>query len=93
MPVDIPGIDISPLSKDQYDISLQVSQQVYDGGAVASAKRMANAQSDVERERVNVAMYDVYERIDQLFSAFCSLMNRYGRYVFCKTTCRLLIHR
>lgn len=67
MPVDIPGIDISPLSKDQYDISLQVSQQVYDGGAVASAKRMANAQSDVERERVNVAMYDVYERIDQLF--------------------------
>lgn len=67
LPVDIPGIDISPLSKDQYDISLQVSQQVYDGGAVASAKRMANAQSDVERERVNVAMYDVYERIDQLF--------------------------
>lgn len=67
LPVDVPGIDIEALSKDQYDFSLQISQQLYDGGSVASAKRVANAQSDVEREKVNVAIYDVYGRVEQLF--------------------------
>ena len=67
IPVDIPGVDIPTLSKDQYDVNLTVSQQVYDGGATASAKRTANARSDVEREQVSVAMYDVNQRVDQLF--------------------------
>lgn len=67
LPADVPGIEIEALPEDQYDFSLQVSQQLYDGGSVASAKRVANAQSDVEREKVNVAMYDVYGRVEQLF--------------------------
>lgn len=67
LPVEIPGVDIPALSKDQYDVSLTVRQQVYDGGATAAAKRVANAQGDVEREQVSVAMYGVNERVDQLF--------------------------
>jgi len=67
IPVDIPGVDISPMSKDQYDVSVHVSQQIYDGGSVSSSKRLADARSDVEREKVNVAIYDVYERVDQLY--------------------------
>lgn len=67
IPIDIPGIDINPLSKDQYDVSVHVSQQIYDGGSVSSSKRLADARSDVEREKVNVAIYDVYERVDQLY--------------------------
>lgn len=67
LPADVPGIEIEALPEDQYDFSLQVSQQLYDGGSVASAKRVVNAQSDVEREKVNVAMYDVYGRVEQLF--------------------------
>ena len=67
LPVEIPGVDIPALSKDQYDVSLTVTQQVYDGGQTAAAKRIANAQGDVEREQVSVAMYGVNERVDQLF--------------------------
>lgn len=67
IPVDIPGVDISPMSKDQYDVSVHVSQQIYDGGSVSSSKRLADARSDVEREKVNVAIYDVYARVDQLY--------------------------
>lgn len=55
------------MSKDQYDVSVHVSQQIYDGGSVISSKRLADALSDVEREKVNVAIYDVYERVDQLY--------------------------
>ena len=67
IPVDIPGVDIPTLNKDQYDVNITVSQQVYDGGAVSSAKRLAEAQGDVGREQVSVAMYDVNRRIDELF--------------------------
>ena len=67
IPVDIPGVDIPTLSKDQYDVNITVSQQVYDGGAVSSAKRLAEAQGDVGREQVSVAMYDVNRRVDELF--------------------------
>lgn len=67
LPVDVPGVNIPGLSKDQYDVNVTVRQQVYDGGATAVARRMADAQSDIGREQVSVAMYEVDERIDQLF--------------------------
>ena len=67
IPVDIPGVDIPALSKDQYDVNVTISQQLYDGGAVSSAQRLAEAQGDVGREQVGVAMYDVNRRIDELF--------------------------
>ena len=67
IPFTLPGVDIPTLSKDLYDVNITVSQQVYDGGAVSSAKRLAEAQGDVGREQVSVAMYDVNRRIDELF--------------------------
>lgn len=67
IPITLPGVDIPTLSKDQYDVNITVSQQVYDGGAVSSAKRLTEAQGDVGREQVSVAMYDVNRRIDELF--------------------------
>lgn len=67
LPVEVPGIDVPRLGKDQYDVNITLSQQVYDGGAAYSAKRMAEAQGDVERGKVSVAMYDVNQRVDQLF--------------------------
>lgn len=67
IPITLPGVDIPTLSKDQYDVNITVSQQVYDGGAVSSAKCLAEAQGDVGREQVSVAMYDVNRRIDELF--------------------------
>ncbi len=67
LPVSIPDIDFKGLSKDQYDFNLYVSQSVYDGGGISSAKAVARRQSDVDYESVNVAMYDVYDRVEQLY--------------------------
>ena len=67
IPANIPGVDIPAIGKDQYDVNLTVSQQMYDGGAAASAKRTAEAQGDVGLEQVSVAMYDVGRRVDQMF--------------------------
>ncbi len=64
---EIPGIDFTGLSRDQYDFRLTVNQSVYDGGAISSARRVARAQGDVDTEQVNVTMYDVYGRVDAMY--------------------------
>lgn len=79
IPIELPGIDIPEIGKDQYDVNITLSQQVYDGGAAASAKRLAEAQGDVGREQVSVAMYDVNRRIDELFFGILVLDEQIGQ--------------
>lgn len=47
--------------------SVTVSQRVYDGGQTATQKQVIAAQSDVQARELDVSMYAIYERIDQLF--------------------------
>jgi outer membrane protein TolC len=50
-----------------YGGMLQVSQNVYDGGAVSSSKRITKADANVSNEQLNVSMYEVNSRVDQMF--------------------------
>lgn len=50
-----------------YGGMLQVSQNIYDGGNVAARKNIAKAEADMNREQLNVTMYDINSRVDQLF--------------------------
>lgn len=50
-----------------YGGMLQVSQSVYDGGAVAARKKITRADANVSSEQLNVSMYDVNSRVDQMF--------------------------
>ena len=47
--------------------SVTVSQKLYDGGKMAMQKQVIAAQSDVQARELDVSMYAIYERIDQLF--------------------------
>ena len=47
--------------------SVTVSQRLYDGGQTAAQRRVASAQNDVQQRQLDVSMYAVNERIDQLF--------------------------
>ncbi len=47
--------------------TVTVSQSVYDGGRIAAQRQLAAAQSDVQRHQLDVTMYAVNERVDQLF--------------------------
>ncbi len=78
LPVNIPGIDFKGLSRDQYDAYFYVSQRVYDGGAVSSAKKLAQRQGEVDYQQVSVALYDVYERVEQLYFGILSLDEQLG---------------
>ncbi|WP_455591599.1 TolC family protein [Bacteroides sp.] len=67
LPVQIPGVDIKGLPKDQYQVMLELRQTIWDGGAIRSQKEMAKAASDVDREKLNVDMYALNERVNQVY--------------------------
>lgn len=67
LPVKIPGIDIKGLPKDQYQVMLELRQNVWDGGEIRSQKELVKATSEVDREKLNVDMYALNERVNQLY--------------------------
>ena len=71
--VKIPGIDIKGQPKDQYQVMLELKQNIWDGGEIHSKKERILASSDVEREKLNVDMYALNERVDQIYFGILSL--------------------
>ncbi len=67
VPVKIPGIDIEEPAKDQYKITAELSQLLYDGGATAAQKNVQSVNALVEEQRAEVDLYKVKERINQLY--------------------------
>lgn len=55
------------MKNELYNAGVQVSQTIYDGGAIAAQKRTAKAQAEVSLEQTNVVMYELNSRIEQLF--------------------------
>lgn len=50
-----------------YNIGVTVKQNIYDGGAIAAKRRTARAQAEVETRRLDVTMYDVEGRVEEIF--------------------------
>lgn len=65
--IPVPGISITPPSKDQYKIVADVNQLVYDGGAIAAQKNIQQLSNASEQQKIEVELYKLKERINQLF--------------------------
>ena len=50
-----------------YGGMVQISENIYDGGAISTRKSIAKADANVSSEQLNVTMYDINNRIDQLY--------------------------
>lgn len=65
--IPVPGIKIDKPSKDQYKIYADVSQLLYDGGALKQQQNMQILNAAVEDQKVEVEMYKLKERINQIY--------------------------
>ena len=65
--VPLPGFKFEPPSKDQYKIWGEVNQLVYDGGIMREQKELQHLTSEVEQQKVDVELYKVRERVNQLY--------------------------
>lgn len=67
LPIQLPGITINELSKDQYQALLELNQTVWDGGLIKSQKEIVKSGSEVDRKRLEVELYTLNDRVNQLF--------------------------
>lgn len=67
LPVKVPGVDIKGLPKDQYQVMLELQQKLWDGGGIRMQKKQATAEAEVEKEKLNVDMYALNDRVNELF--------------------------
>jgi outer membrane protein TolC len=65
IPINIQGVE--GLSKDQYGVTLDVNQTLWDGGAIKSRQEDIRTANEVNQRSLDVALYAIRERINQLF--------------------------
>jgi len=63
---DAPGSESSTSSMQLISV-VQLNQAIWDGGITKANKEMINANSEIERAEVEVALYQIRERVDNLF--------------------------
>lgn len=65
--VPVPGFSVDPLSKDQYKVVADINQVIYDGGIIREQKNQQELNAKVEQQKIEVELFKVRERINQLF--------------------------
>ena len=65
--------DIAFPNKDQYNVALNLSQVLWDGGITATQKKMTAVNAEVSREQAEVNLYALYSQINQLYFNVLSL--------------------
>jgi hypothetical protein len=69
LPIQVPGVEIQELSKDQYRFTLDVLQPIWDGGQTDRQGDVQRANAAVETQRIAVEQYGVQEQVIQLYCA------------------------
>lgn len=67
IPIELPGAPIPLIPKDQYKVYGEITQVIYDGGVTSLEKQGQEAKSRAERQNVEVELYKLKERINQLY--------------------------
>lgn len=67
VPLKIPGISLPGVDKDQYKLYADISQAVYDGGITKLQKQSLQANGNAEKQKIEIELYNLKERINQLF--------------------------
>lgn len=67
IPIDLPGLDIPTVDKDQYKIYAEVYQPLTNFSNVKNKKKEIALNGEIEKQKVAVDLYQVNERINQIF--------------------------
>ncbi len=74
--LNVPGITIPSIDKDQYKIFAEVNQLIWDGGKISAQKKSVEAGSEVEKQQLTSEIYKLRERVNNLFFGIL-LMDRH----------------
>ena len=66
LPVSVPGLEFD-VPKDQYQVMVEIRQNVWDGGEIRNRRMLTEASADEAARQTDVSMYALNERVDQVF--------------------------
>ena len=55
------------MTRDQYQVMLELQQKIWDGGGIRMQKKQTIAEAEVEKEKLNVDMYALNDRVNDLY--------------------------
>lgn len=67
LPIDLPNVVIKPIAKDQYKVYGEITQSLTDGARIKNQKELILINSETQAQQLEVQLYQVKERINQLF--------------------------
>ncbi len=67
LPINVPGAEIPTISHDQYRVSLNVDQLLYDGGVTAQQQAIEQVRRDLAQGQVEVELYKLREQVNAVF--------------------------
>lgn len=67
LPVKLPQMQIPELSKDQYRATLDLHQQIYDGGSASRQAEVRQAGEAVEEKQLHVQLYQLRQQVDNIY--------------------------
>jgi outer membrane protein TolC len=76
LPIQLPGVTVPKIPKDQYQAVVDLSQIVWDGGMIRAQKQVIQAGSEVESRQLEVEMYALEDRVNQMYFGILLFDNR-----------------
>ncbi len=67
VPINIPGVDIPEQNHDQYKVTVDASQLIYDGRLVKKQNEILQLNSQVQQQQVQVDLYKVRDMVLQAY--------------------------
>jgi len=61
------GLNMKRLRKDQYKISVDLQQTIYDGGAISSQRNIAQQEGKVQEAQTETNLYQVRRRVNEMY--------------------------
>ena len=70
------GMEMSGIRKDQYKVAIDVVQNIWDGGQSKANQEIAKAEAAAERSQLEVTLYNLQQRVDNLYFGILLLDER-----------------
>ena len=61
------GLNMKGLRKDQYKISVDLQQTIYDGGAISSQRNIAQQEGKLQEVQTETNLYQVRRRVNEMY--------------------------
>lgn len=77
-PFESPGFDIPTFSKDHYNLSLNVTQPIFDGGRTRASKQLEDDSGDITGASLESDLLRLKEQVDRIYFGILILQKQKG---------------